>query len=680
MKKFSNNLIHETSNYLLQHAHNPVQWYAWNETAFQKARNENKPILVSIGYSACHWCHVMERESFEDERTAEFMNTHFINIKIDREERPDIDHIYMQACQMLTGSGGWPLNMFLTPELNAFTGGTYFPPKPGYGKPSWMEVLLFVHKLFTQEREKVEEQASTLMQYVENNSQTPVLQIPKIEGTFILQQSELEIIEKNIFSQADKIDGGFGQAPKFPSAMLLKFLIRKNYYSPDAFEIAQIKLTLNKMMNGGLYDQLAGGFSRYSTDTKWRIPHFEKMLYDNALLLQVYSEAFQLFGDENYKRIVIETAEFIHSEMMSAEFGFYSAFDADSEGEEGKYYVWSKHEILQLLPEHGDWFCEIMQITEKGNWEQNNILLPEILNSKDLTHEEAEILNACKKILLQARKKRNAPSLDDKIICSWNAMMSSGLIAAYRATTQTYFLDIAKRNVHFIYEKFSHRTEKGKLYHTYKNGKPSYSAMLDDYASLVEVSLDLFEATGEEIYLIKAKEINTYVINHFSSETGLFYFTELDAKDVPLRNIEYYDNATPSGNSIMAQNLIKLYHIQGDISFKEKADNMFISVKDYMIKYPSAFGYWLTSALRNFFPIAEIIITGLNNQTLLEKLNRHYYPNKFIINGNISGKNQFESLKNKPSSTENLIYVCKDFQCHTPVKTFEEFLQLIQQF
>ncbi|MBC8045726.1 MAG: thioredoxin domain-containing protein [Fimbriimonadaceae bacterium] len=373
--KFTNKLIDETSPYLLQHAHNPVEWFAWGTEAFEKAKKEDKPILVSIGYAACHWCHVMERESFEDEKTAAFMNKFFVNIKIDREERPDVDHIYMQACQVLTGGGGWPLNMFLTQELKPFTGGTYFPPKPSYGKPSWMDVLIYVYETFEKQRDTVEQQAEKMLEYL-GRMDNALIKIENIQhtGNKIVSENEIADIHKALKSFFDTDEGGFGNAPKFPSAMTLKYLLRKNFYSTDKEETDHIHLSLYKMIYGGIYDQLEGGFARYSVDRKWIVPHFEKMLYDNALLVQIYGEAYMVSGDEEYKRIVDETLQFVMKEMMTNDGGFYSSYDADSEGVEGKFYTWSKEEIEKILIDDAAWFCKVFNVVESGNWEHTNIL------------------------------------------------------------------------------------------------------------------------------------------------------------------------------------------------------------------------------------------------------------------------------------------------------------------
>ncbi len=449
-KKYTNHLIHETSPYLLQHAHNPVNWHAWNNETLQKAKQQDKPVLVSIGYSACHWCHVMEHESFEDEETAQIMNEHFINIKIDREERPDIDHIYMDAVQAISGSGGWPLNVFLTPDLKPFFGGTYFPPVRAFNRSSWKEVLLAVANAFKEKRDDITAQSENLTNHLLNANNI------NADESAAIQPQSLNIIAENLFKIADKEWGGFGQAPKFPQTFSILYLLRHHHITGNEASLKTALLSLDKMMMGGIFDHLGGGFCRYSTDRHWQIPHFEKMLYDNALLIDAYTEAYQLTQKEEYANVIKETINFIKNEMTALEGGFYSALDADSEGIEGKYYTWSKKEIDELLAADSEIFCAVYNVTESGNWEHTNILWQtETLEtvSEKLSIDKNELINKLNKsklILFNARKKRIRPALDNKIILSWNALLITSLCKAYNALQIEEYILLAEKNIGFI--------------------------------------------------------------------------------------------------------------------------------------------------------------------------------------------------------------------------------------
>ncbi|HET6995673.1 MAG TPA: thioredoxin domain-containing protein, partial [Chitinophagaceae bacterium] len=466
MHNHANHLIQETSPYLLQHAYNPVDWFPWGEEALEKARKENKPILVSIGYAACHWCHVMERESFEDEATARIMNENFVNIKIDREERPDLDHIYMDAVQAMTGSGGWPLNVFLTPEAKPFYGGTYFPPKRAFNRPSWQEILLGIDRAFKESRDDINKQAENLTEHLlQSNS----FGVQDSTGASIFSTDQLDKAFENIMNIADREWGGFGKAPKFPQTFTIQFLLR--YYrlagSSEGSPIqdkengrAQALLSLDKMIEGGIYDQVGGGFARYSTDTEWLAPHFEKMLYDNALLISVLSEAYQLTKEHRYKEGIDETMSFIRREMLHPNAGFYSALDADSEGKEGKFYVWDANEVRSVLGKDADIFCRYFDITDQGNWEEKNILRVKIRLEKFAEQngtpleELKRIVEAGKKKLLEQRHKRIRPLLDDKIILGWNALMNTACSKAFMATGIIEYRELAVDNMQFMLEKF----------------------------------------------------------------------------------------------------------------------------------------------------------------------------------------------------------------------------------
>ena len=523
--KQPNKLIQETSPYLLQHAYNPVNWYPWSEEALTKAKDENKPILVSIGYTACHWCHVMERESFEDENTAKMMNENFINIKIDREERPDLDHIYMDAVQAMTGSGGWPLNVFLTPAAKPFYGGTYFPPQKAFNRPSWQETLLGVAQAFRERRHEIDAQAENLTEHLLKSNSFGLQKIS--ENELFSPDQPVEALQ-NIMKSADKEWGGFGRAPKFPQSYAIQFLLRYNHLTKNEEALQQALLSLDKMIEGGIYDQVGGGFARYSTDTEWLAPHFEKMLYDNALLVSVLSEAYQLTGKERYKEVIEETMEFVQRELLHPAKGFYAALDADSEGVEGKFYVWDYEEVKSLLGSNAGIFCEYYNITEEGNWEHSNILRVKMAErdfavKKKLTIDELKkILLTGKEKLLQKRNERIHPLLDDKIILGWNALMNIACSKAFAATGNEKYRTLAIENMQFVFNNFKGK-EENEFHHTWKNDKAKYPAFLDDYAFLIQALIQLQEITTETKWLIHAKSITEFVIKNFSEpDTGFF--------------------------------------------------------------------------------------------------------------------------------------------------------------
>jgi len=471
----ANALIHETSPYLLQHAHNPVNWYPWGEEALGIARDENKPILVSIGYAACHWCHVMERESFEDPATAELMNRFFVNIKIDREERPDLDHIYMDAVQAITGSGGWPLNVFLMPDCRPFYGGTYYPPKPAFNRPSWREVLIQIHQLFQQKREDIIQQADQLTQHLQNANSFGAVNGSNAE---LFLPATQQLMAEQLLKQADTSWGGFGNAPKFPQTFSLRFLLRHYHFTGNQAALDQVVLSLDKMLLGGIYDQVGGGFSRYSTDIQWQAPHFEKMLYDNALLVIILSEAYQVTGYDRYARVIEETLQFVVDELGNGENGYCSALDADSEGVEGKYYTWTQDEIADILTEDAAWFMEYFQVKEAGNWEGVNILWSQMLRDEYsiqqgwAKEQGDQRFSRCLQKLKEVRAKRIRPQLDDKVLLGWNALINRAFTAAYAATGHEKYRRLAIDNLQFLERAFLQ--SDGSWHHTYKLGKAGY--------------------------------------------------------------------------------------------------------------------------------------------------------------------------------------------------------------
>jgi uncharacterized protein YyaL (SSP411 family) len=678
----TNRLINETSPYLLQHAHNPVDWFPWGEEALQKAKKENKPILLSIGYSSCHWCHVMERESFEDDAIARIMNENFINIKIDREERPDLDSIYMDAVQLMTGSGGWPLNVFLTPDGKPFFGGTYFPPKHAYNRLSWQEILQSVSLAFKQKRNIIETQAKNLSEKIiqagfhESNGD--------ISSDNLFNKENVEKIIDIILKSADKEWGGFGNAPKFPQSLSLLCLLRFYHESGNKDAGKHALLSLDKMIGGGIYDQIGGGFARYATDDKWLVPHFEKMLYDNALLIIVLSEAFQLTGKQRYKEVIEETMQFIHRELYFKEGGFYCAVDADSEGEEGKYYVWDYKEVKSLLGKDAEIFSEYFDIRPQGNWEEKNILRVKEPSERFVIRKGIEekslgkLLISCKKKLFDERTKRTPPKTDDKIILGLNALMNIACSRAFIATGTEFYRQAAVKSMNFILEKFSAGKNEG-FYHSWKNGLGKLPAFLDDYAFLIRALLELQRVTADNDWLLKAKELTNFILQNFSDQdSGLFFYTNKSQADVIVRKKEIYDEAQPSGNSMMAYNLYHLSVFFGQDTWRDRSYNMITSVSKMMLKYPVSFGLWACLFQELIAGTDEIVITGKNAADHHKQVLKYYNPASIIIS---SGKSDidFPLLADKPLKNEVLIYLCRNFSCLPPVKTTNELISLINK-
>jgi uncharacterized protein YyaL (SSP411 family) len=679
MEKKPNRLVHESSPYLLQHAHNPVDWYPWGEEALNRARAENKPILISIGYSACHWCHVMEKESFEDETTAQFMNEHFINIKIDREERPDLDHIYMDAVQAMTGSGGWPLNVFLTPEGKPFYGGTYFPPVRAYNRPSWRELLQTIATNYRQRKTEIDAQAEGLVDHLIQSNSFGINTSP---GNEIFSRENLDEIFETIMKSADKKWGGFGHAPKFPQSFVILYLLRYYHVTKNDVSLKQAILSLDKMIEGGIYDQLGGGFARYSTDAEWLAPHFEKMLYDNALMVAVLSEAYQLTKKERYRDVIDETLGFILREMMHPAGGFYSAFDADSEGEEGKFYVWKQDEVNELLGEDAGIFSEYFDISPTGNWEGKNILhikqpAASLAANKNLALPALRnLLDKGKKLLLEQRNKRIRPGLDDKIILGWNALMNTACSKAFAATGNESYRELAVNNMNFLLKNFR-KDGTNEFCHTWKNGKSTQSAFLDDYAYLIEALIHLQEITGNTEWLHLSKSLLEKVMERFSDESSVFfYFTGIEQKDVILRKKEIYDGAVPSGNSVMAFNLNYLSVIFDKKNWRERSLAILSSLGRVIVKYPSSFGNFACLLLEAVDGSHEIVITGSDHESLHTEVLHEYIPHRILM---ATGKadSSFPLLAGKEVNKQALVYVCKNYTCLSPVNSVNALRALI---
>jgi len=681
MHLFTNKLIGETSPYLLQHAHNPVNWFPWGDEALQLAKKENKPILVSIGYSACHWCHVMERESFENEETAHIMNDHFINIKIDREERPDLDHIYMDAVQAMTGSGGWPLNVFLTPDAKPFYGGTYFPPKRAFNRPSWQEILLGVKEAFTQRRNEIDAQAENLTEHL---TQANAFGISSAEeNNFFTKEKTIEAFE-SIMKNADKRWGGFGNAPKFPQSFTIQYLLRFFYLNENKEAIQQALLSVDKMIDGGIYDQVGGGFSRYSTDAEWLVPHFEKMLYDNALLVSVISEVYQLTNDRRYKEVIEETIAFLQREMMHHDGGFFAALDADSEGEEGRFYVWSYNEAKEILKENAAIFCDFFDIKPQGNWEGKNILWRKkkeevFCSEKNISPKDLNsITQKGKQLLLEERSKRVRPQTDDKILLGWNALMNTALSKAFSATGNEEFRRLAIDNMEFLLKKFT-RNNSNEYFHCWKNDIAKQPAFLDDYAFFIQALIQLQEVTGDVSYLEKAKAITEYVIINFCEKaTDFFFFTNEDQQDVIVRKKEVYDGAQPSGNAVMADNLYRLALYFDKPEWRDKSTRMISSLGNAIVRYPSSFGVWACILQEQTNGTNEIALVADEPQTILKQLLKEYIPHKIIMSAK-EGSNLFPLLSGKEKTGEITLYLCRNYACEKPVSSIQALMAFIRR-
>ncbi|HWR34202.1 MAG TPA: thioredoxin domain-containing protein, partial [Chitinophagaceae bacterium] len=661
--------------------HNPVDWFPWGEEALAKSQKENKPILISIGYAACHWCHVMERESFEDKETAKIMNENFINIKIDREERPDLDHIYMDAVQAMTGSGGWPLNVFLTPDKKPFYGGTYFPPQRAYNRSSWKETLLNVAQAFNERRLEIESQAGNLTDHlVQSNS---FGQLENKGDEFFLKENPA-LIFQNMMKSADREWGGFGMAPKFPQTFSIQYLLRYYHVSKDPEALNQAMLSLDKMIEGGIYDQVGGGFARYSTDAEWLIPHFEKMLYDNALLISVLSEAYQLIKKERYREVIDETMAFVNKEFLHQAGGFYSALDADSEGIEGKFYLWDKKEVEEILGSDASVFCNYYDISEKGNWEYGNILRVKKSIENFAADNNFDTIILKQKLqegrqkLLEERGKRIRPQLDDKIILGWNALMNTACSKAFGATGNEQYLQLAIQNMQFLLSEFSIGYQNG-FHHTWKNGEAKIPAFLDDYAFLIQALIHLQEITAGSEYLLKAQSITEFVIENFSeSDTGFFFYTPSYQQDVFVRKKEMYDGAVPSGNAVMGYNLLRLSILFDRPVWKKRCLEMVGSVGKVITRFPTTFANWANLLIEIVEGTCEISIVGTGYSVLQKELLAWFLPNKVLM-VSATGQKQYPFPFNKPQKDVTALYLCRNNTCLQPVFSVKELIALINK-
>jgi hypothetical protein len=681
--KYTNQLIHETSPYLLQHAHNPVNWHPWTKATLQKAMQENKMILVSIGYSACHWCHVMERESFEEETTAALMNEHFINIKIDREERPDIDQVYMDAVQAITGSGGWPLNVFLTPDAKPFYGGTYFPPVKAFNRSSWTEVLTGVANAWNERRSEIKAQAENLTEHIgkASNFTLPVNKLIETDFSNEFSFEKCDDIFAAIMQPADKVWGGFGKAPKFPQTFSIQFLLQYHHYSGDAAALQQALLSIDKMLEGGIYDHVAGGLARYSTDNEWLAPHFEKMLYDNALLLSVLCDAFQLTKEERYRMAIHKTIGFIKSEMLHPAGGFYAALDADSEEEEGKFYVWQKEEIERILGADAALFCDFFDVSENGNWEHKNIL--RILKPASRFVQQRGLdetwfiqkIDQCLSKLKVERSKRISPGLDDKIILGWNALMLKAIARAAVVLQDESYKELALFNFNFIIQHFTVPGTASELQHTWKNTEAKYPAFLDDYAYLADACIALYELTFDTKFLQSARLYCKHAVEHFGDDEQLFfYYTHKNQDDIIVRKKEIHDGATPSANAVMAANLFRLAIIFDDAAWLKRSDNMVLAISAAVVKYPVSFAAWACLLMQKIKGATEIVVVGDKALEMTKKIQELSFIPGAIIMSSVSSDRSYPMLNNKEADSAASIYICNNYMCSAPLSSIDEFI------
>jgi uncharacterized protein YyaL (SSP411 family) len=674
----TNRLIQESSPYLQQHAHNPVDWYPWGAEALERARNENKPILLSIGYSACHWCHVMERESFENEEIARLMNDNFVNIKVDREERPDLDQIYMNAVQMMTRHGGWPLTVFLTPELVPFYGGTYFPPADRYQMPGFPRVLLGVAEAYRSQPEEVAQTATEMLGELRRMG----LARESREG---ISTELLDAALRGLSRSYDPQQGGFGGAPKFPSSMNLDFALRAYRRTGNRQALEMVTHTCRKMAEGGLYDQLGGGFHRYSTDARWLVPHFEKMLYDNALLSRLYLHAFQATGEPFFRRIAEETFDYVLREMTDERGGFYSTQDADSEGVEGKFFVWTREEIFELLGEEdGRLFSAYYGVTEGGNFEEKNILnVPRTAEAvaaelKVSPERLAEAVARGRRLLFDVRERRIKPGRDEKVLTAWNGMMLESFAEASAVLERDDYRRAAERNAQFILDSLR---EGDLLLHVYKDGRAKYAAYLDDYAGVISGLITLYEASGTLRWLEEALTLTEKMIAEFwDGEEGGFFYTGASGEKLIVRTKDYFDNATPSGNSVAAELLLRLSILSGNEDYRRKATTVFRLTRDAIERYPSAFGYALGALDLYLSSPQEIVLVSAGEleetHALAREVWSRYLPNKVLVRG-VAGDGQAAALvpllrERTALDGRATAYVCENYSCQRPVTTREE--------
>ena len=679
--KYTNALIDETSPYLLQHAHNPVDWHPWSEETLAKAHAENKPILLSIGYSACHWCHVMEHESFENEAIAKLMNENFVNIKVDREERPDLDQIYMNAVQMMTGQGGWPMTMFLTPDGVPFYGGTYFPPEDRYNMPGFPRVLMSVAEAYRSQPDQVANTTASMLGELRRvglaESSREMLTIEILDSAY-----------RRIAANYDRAHGGFGGAPKFPPSMTLEFFLHTYHRRNSSEALEMVQHTCRQMAEGGMYDQLGGGFHRYSVDAQWLVPHFEKMLYDNALLTRLYLHLFQVTKDDFARRIVQETLDYVVREMTDAAGGFYSSQDADSEGVEGKFFVWSRQEIIDALGEHnGNLFCEYFDVTERGNFEAKNILhvgssLEDTAKRLGVSVEElSKIIDAGRRKLFDIRERRVKPGRDEKVLTAWNGLMLGSFAEGAAILNRPDYRQVAEANASFLLDQMR---KNDLLLRTYKDGQAKLNGYLEDYACFIDGLISLYEATGKLRWIQAAVSLADKMIEQFWDEdAGGFYFTGKDHEQLIVRSKEFLDNATPSGNSIAGLSLLRLALLTGNQDYHRRATDVLRLMANQIRRYPSAFGFALCALDFYLDSPHEIAIVGAASDSRLDELVstvwQTYLPNRVVA---LCTEAQAETAAFVPLLRERntlndqpTAFVCEAYTCQTPVHSSGELIK-----
>jgi uncharacterized protein YyaL (SSP411 family) len=668
-EKHTNALVRESSPYLLQHAHNPVDWHPWGEEAFEKAKEENKLVLVSIGYSACHWCHVMERETFENEEAAEMMNRHFVCVKVDREEHPEVDQVYMSAVQLMTQSGGWPLNCFALPDGRPVYGGTYFP------REQWMHVMDALMKLKSEDPEKMEKYAQKLQKGV-----AQIDLVEKVEKEESFDSSKLKELVLKWSSQWDRGKGGPNRAPKFPMPNNYQFLLDYGFYTSEDEVLDYVKTSLNKMCRGGIYDQIGGGFARYSVDAEWKVPHFERMLYDNAQLVSVYSNAFQLTGEAEYERVVRETLAFVEREMTDQSGLFYSGLDADSEGVEGKFYTWKKEDLERILGEDFSFAREYFGVDANGYWEVDvYILLRPIADTafaekRNISVEQLyEKVDKIKEVLLKEREKRIRPGLDNKMLTSWNALMISGLVAASKAFHESSYRDKALKAAEEIW---SNRYSDGELIRSFKAGDRPIAGSLEDYSFTIEAFLDVYEITFDEQWLDRARELLEKSIERFrDAENGMFWFSQDHSKLLFAKSQEVMDNVIPATNSSIAKGLFRLGHFLSEEKYLDLSREMLANILPVM-SHGSAFSNWAQLLFWWSQPFFEVAVTGPECEDLRDKINEHFLPGKILLGSKRSS--DLPLLQGK-FREEGTIYVCVNKTCKSPVSGVEEAVEQMKR-
>lgn len=675
-KKYTNKLISETSPYLLQHAHNPVEWYPWGEEAFERARAEDKPLIVSIGYSACHWCHVMEHESFENEEIAAIQNASFINIKVDMEERPDVDQIYMNFVQLTTGRGGWPMNVFITPDKLPFFGGTYFPPSPRFNMPSWPQILTSIAEAWNGKREELLDSANDILGELRRLSVTELT-------TADIDESLSEQAYQGMVRAFDAKNGGFGGAPKFPAAMSMEFLLRYWKRTADDGALEMVRKTAETMAKGGIYDQLGGGYHRYSVDAIWLVPHFEKMLYDNAQLTRVFLHLYQITKDESFKATAVEILEYVRREMTDASGAFYSTQDADSEGVEGKFFVWTPDEIAEVLGEEdAKEFCAVYDVTERGNFEGKNILNIRGGATGDLWPGEphrhspgkAERLRSSREKLFEHREKRIKPFRDEKVLTAWNGLMLAAFAEAAAIFDSQEYLETAKKNADLLLSELREK-DGGRVLRTWKDGVAKLNGYIEDYANLADGLIELYQASGESAYLSAAKDLaDTMIVEFWDEENGGFYFTSNHHEELIVRSKDFFDNATPSGNSVAADVLLKLARLYGEERYERFASTVLRLAAPQIRRFPSGFGRMLGAIEFRLAGVKEIAVVGEKGNELERAIWSEYRPFKVVASGggDVPLLRDRAAVDNKPTA-----YVCENFVCRRPVVEAVELNELI---